>query len=333
MAEENIPWMIQGGKHSAASGRRVLFKATGGAEGVAAIGDLRVRQAGVANGTVIVGPGGATMVNRYPNVVGESYDGQNLTDTTVAVAANGTGATRYDLVVARIDDWNMPGGQAVPATLPTDTVKAFKIAIVSGVSAATKTAKERNLGYPAIALARIAIPAATSAVTQAMITDLREKVNPRRQRSLLTRALVAGNTDVLDTTSAAGESWPNALWVTECPDWATRVRVVARLDGVRFPASSNAYGTVWAKIGYGDAAVVNTQSVRFDAAGANNITRQSLGCADDIAIPAGLRGKSLQCGIWAQVDVGVPAGGRPSIDGGSAIVLDLEFLEAPAEDA
>lgn len=333
MAVENIPWMIQGGKHSAASGRRVLSKATGGAEGVSSIGALRVRQAAVANGTVIVGPGGATMVNRYPNMVDEAYDGQNLSDTVVNIAANGTGATRYDLVIARIDDWNMPGGQATPGVLPTDTVPAFKLAVISGVAASVKTAKELNLAYPAIALARIALPAATSAVTQAMIFDLREKVNPRRQRALLTRALLPGDTDVLDTTTAAGESWPNALWTTECPDWATRARVVARWDGVRFPAASNAFGMVWAKIGYGDAALVNTQQVRYDAAGNANVTRQSLGCADDVAIPAGLRGKSLQVGLWAFVDATIGAGYRPSIDGGSSIVLDIEFLEAPAEDA
>jgi hypothetical protein len=332
MTVENIPWMIEGGLHSAASGRRVLYKATGGAEGVAGIGDLRVHQAAIANGTVLVEPGGAVMVSRYPNVKGQSYDGQVTAQHVVNVAANGGGSTRYDLVIARIDDWNYAGQQAKPAVLPTDTVPAFKLTTIQGVPSTTKTAKERNLGYPAIALARIAMPAGTSAVTDAMITPLREVAVPRRQRALLTRALTTGSTDVLTAKTAAGESWPNELWMQEIPEWASRARIVANWGGVRFPANSNAFGNVWVTLGWNDPAVVSTQTVRYDAPAVGNVTRQSLSAADDIAIPAGLRGKAVYMGVWGNVDPSQATAG-PSLDGGSSVVLDIEFLEAPAEDA
>jgi hypothetical protein len=330
MTVENIPWMIQGGLHSAASGRRVLYKATGGAEGVAGIGDLRVRQAAVANGTVLVDPGGAVMVSRYPGIKGESYDGQVTETHAVNVAANGGGSTRYDLVIARIDDWNFAGQQAKPAALPTDTVPAFKLTTIQGVSAATKTAKERNLGYPAIALARIAIPAGTAAITNAMITPLREVAVPRRQRALLTRALVTGDTDQLLVTAAGGEAWPDDLWTVEVPGWASRARIVGTMAQVRVPAG-NANGDVWVKIGFGDPADLDTQAVRWDT-GLTNVTRQTWVVADDLAIPAGLREKSIAVGIWGKVGGGT-APECPSLDGASAIVLDIEFLEAPAEDA
>ena len=95
MAVENIPWTIQGGKHSAGAARRVLFHATGGAEGVSSIGDMRVLQQTVAAGSVRVTPGSCVMVNRYPGALNESYDGRNASDTTVTIAANGSGSTRY----------------------------------------------------------------------------------------------------------------------------------------------------------------------------------------------------------------------------------------------
>jgi hypothetical protein len=332
MAVENIPWMIEGGIHTAASGRRVLNKATGGAEGVAAIGDLRVRQAAIANGTVIVAPGGATMVSRYPGVKGESYDGQNNSDTVVAVPANGGGSTRYDMVIARIDDWNMPGGQTKPQALPTSTVPVFKLQVVTGVSSTAKKAKDLNLNYPAIALARLAVPAGTAAITQAMIFDLREVAVPRRQRALLTRQLTAGDTANLTVVGGAGQQWPLNSFVTEVPEWATRARVVADWRMVRVPAG-NAFGRIWFRLGVGDPAVVTSQQGFYDSANATNTSRINYGVADDLAVPAGLRGKSITCAMFGFREDSGGAGAAPRMDAFSSIVLDIEWLEAPAEDA
>jgi hypothetical protein len=328
MAVENIPWMIQGGKHSAASGRRVLFHATGGAEGISSIGDLRVQQQAVATGSVKVGVGSCVMVNRYPGAVNESYDGKNASETTVTIAANGSGSTRYDLVIARIDDWNVAGQQATPGTLPTDTVAAFKLTVISGVSASVKTAKQLNLNYPAIALARIALPAATSAVTQAMITDLREKAVPRRQRHLQTFSVTAGTTDSLDVN---GEYFPNTQFTVEVPEWATHARVTATWYGVRFPSGTTRYGTVHLRIGAGRADVINTQSTGFDPAVTTaNTSRNTLGLADVRSIPATMRGQSITVAPIGTMSGG--AGGFIAMDGLSSIVVDIEWLEAPTED-
>lgn len=328
MTVENIPWMIQGGLHSAASGRRVLNKATGGAEGVAGIGDLRVHQAAVANGTVLIEPGGATMVSRYPGVKGQSYDGQVTATEVLAIAPNGGGSTRYDLVIARIDDWNYAGQQAVPASLPTDTVPAFKITKIQGVASTVKTAKELNLGYPAIALARIAIPAATGAITDAMITPLREVAVPRRLRNIRTVAVTGGTTDDLDVS---GEYWPNAIAGTiEIPEWATRARIVAQWFGIVAFTGSTRYGSLWVRLAAGTPSVIDSQSTGYDLNGVANSSRNTYGAADDIAIPAAIRGTTVN--IAAVGSIGGGAGAYLRADGLSSVVLDVEFLEAPAED-
>lgn len=331
MAVENIPWVIKGGKHSEFAARRVLFHATGGAEGVSSIGDMRVLQQSVAAGSVKVTPGSCVMVNRYPGALNESYDGRNASDTTVTIAANGSGSTRYDLVIARVDDWNYAGQQATPGTLPTDTVPAFKLAVIQGVASTTKKASQLNLGYPAIALARIAIPAATSAITQAMITDLREKAVPQRRRVLNTRALVIGEADSLDATGVAGEQWPNvAGWTVEVPEWATRVRMVASWNGVKEAAGSSRYGVVWIKMGNGTATPFQSQMTGWDNSGATQILRRDFGLSDDVAIPAVHRGTSITFLMMGRSVAG--SGTFLLADEYTSVVLDLEFLEAPTED-
>jgi hypothetical protein len=328
MAVENIPWTIQGGKHSAASARRVLFHSTGGAEGIASLGDMRVLQQTVATGSVKVTPGSCVMLNRYPGAINEAYDGRVISDTTVAIATNGSGATRYDLVIARIDDWNVAGQQATPGVLPTDSVAAFKLAVITGVSSTTKTTKQLGLTYPAIALARIAIPAATSSITQAMITDLREKAVPRRLRRTYTRSLNGADTDTL---SGINEVWPDvASFNTEVPDWATQANMTISWFGVKVPASSTRVGTLQGRIGAGTASPQDTQTTWFVAGSPATDARHSFGVADDLVIPASLRGTTVLVQAIGSISSG--AGNYLVADNGTSVVIDIEWLEAPSED-
>lgn len=333
MPVENIPWAIEGGKHTAGAARRVLHKGTGGAEGVAGFADLRVRQAAVANGTVIVSAGGAVMVSRYAGVRGESYDGENLSDTVLNVTANGSGALRYDLVIARIDDWNFPGQQAKPASLPTDTVPAFKLAVITGVSAATRTAKELNLGYPAIALARIALPAATSAVTQAMILDLRKKVNPLRERFLGLKSIPNGSTSVLDKTQAQGdEIFPvEGSWTVDVPEWATRLKLKLDFNALVAPPGGGAAGYLWARIGAGRSDAFITETTQYDTTTSTSYFRFSTAVVAELAVPKAMRGQTISIQSWGRY-VNGDAGKYISADWASNVSLDVEWVEAPTED-
>jgi hypothetical protein len=331
MAEENIPWMIKGGKHSEGSGRRVLFHATGGEEGISSIGDLRVLQQAVATGSVKVSVGSCVMVNRYPGARSESYDGNNPSETTVPIAANASGATRYDMVIARIDDWNYAGQQATPDPLPTDAVKAFKLTVVTGVSASAKTARELNLNYPAIALARIAIPAATSAITQAMITDLREQCQPRRKRDFRVVNQKPGRDNSLTVTATAGEQFPNdGAFTVEVPVWATQVSVLHTLGSVFAPAGT-VYGLIWFRFGHGRGDVIVSESSLIDLSslvrGDHSRVHAINGAV--IAIPAAMRGQSVTVLL-----MGRKMGGTQNLkaDYATSMSLDMEFLEAPTED-
>lgn len=325
MAMENIPWAVLGGITSASIGRMLAYQATGGAEGVAGVSDFLVQQMAVASGSVRIASGGGVMVNRYAGVKNESYFVRAGSETTISVAANGGGSTRYDLVVARIDDWNFPGGQATPGTLPTDSVAAAKFAIVSGVASSVKTAKELNLGYPAIALARLAIPAGTSAITTAMITDLRKVAVPRRERMTRqgnsTGTPSAGAVNALTNSAyAAGDAWPDAAsWAIEIPDWASKAIVRADVVAAILKAG-NASGQFIMTMNDANASDYSS----YDENYTGSPHRLNLITAGQIDIPSNLRGTTVTFRLKGRRTSGT---GYLDADSFTATILDIEFLE------
>lgn len=331
MTIENIPWAVSGGKHSASVARMVAYAATGGAEGISGLGDLLVRQTTVASGNVRIGSGGAVLINRYPGVKNESYILRAGDETQVAVPANASGTTRYDLVVARVDDWNFPGAQAAPSSLPTDTVPVSKFQVITGVASSTTKATDLGLNYPAVALARIAIPGGTSSVTQAMITDLREMAQPRRKRDLRAKGIVAGRDDTLDATAGTGELWPNdGAWTVEVPEWATKVVILGTWGSILAPGGQ-AFAKNWLSFGYGRADVQNTQAsnIDFTSFSTADPSRITATVADTLTIPKSMRGQSVSVYMMGQ-KINGPA--LFKADASTSVSVDMEFLEAPTED-
>lgn len=330
MTMENIPWGVNGGIVSASLARMLAYQATGSEEGVAGLGDFLVTQTTVASGTVNVANGGGIMLNRYPGAKNESYMCRAGDSTPVAVPPNATGSPRTDMLVAYIDDWNFAGQQATPATLPTNSVPAAKFKVITNVPASAKKFSDlAGANYPGLALARITVPANTSAITKAMIYDLREKAVPRRKRDLRAVGQLAGRDNTLAVTTAAGEQFPNdGVFTVEIPYWASRVRVKHDLAGILSPAGSSA-GVIWVRIGHGRADAINTQASAVDTPNHADPMRVTGMSADDVAIPAAMRGQSVTVLL-----MGKKTGGTVGLkaDFATAMTLDLEFVEAATED-
>lgn len=327
MALENIPWAVLGGRHSASVARMLAFNATAGAEGVSGISDLRVTQQTVATGTVKVAAGGATIINRYPGVMNESYVARAGSSTTVAVAANSSGATRYDLLVLRIDDWNFPGAQATPGTLPTDTVPVAKFQVISNVAASVVSAAQLGLNYPALALARIAIPNGVSAITDAMITDLRKKTVPQADRLLLAKGTAASRSWFLDVTTDAGKVFPDdALWTNILvPTWATKANIVGTWGSLVF-AEGGSNGYLWVVVGEGRGDAVPTQRTGFDSAAGANKYRATFTTSDQIVIPPAMRGQNVTIALRGRSVTGLTSNWAEA-DAFSSISVDIQWLE------
>ena len=324
MAMERVPYLVGGGfEHSAEIMRVMLAASTSDAEGIMTAGDFKIAPTPVPGPTVVAAPGNALIRNSYAGGRGQTYACRAAEQTEIPIVATGSSGSRTDLIVARIDDPTYQGGPFDPLTF-----EAAKFEVISGVSSKQSGVANLNLGYPAIPLARINIPASTGTITAAMITDLRSVALPRTQRHLFTYALKTGESDRLlgPVGDVEGEAWPNHYWYFNIPSWAQRVRVRAILGGVRVEEKApNNYGQFYVRFGTIPNGF-NTQTTRWDISTANGgVARQTFMCADDRSVPSAWRGVDTRAYIrGSRVNNNA---NTPELDAFSSISLDLEFYE------
>lgn len=284
MAFEPHPWFIglEGVEHSAEVARMLAWSATNGASGIITPKDLRVVAQSVPSDSVVIRPGGFVVESKFSGASQQSYVERAPTSTTLEVPATGSsgGATRY--VVARITDPDYPGGGTVP-TVPNDGVYSAPYLVSSLSGSRTE-----------IPLAKIVQPANTAAITNAMITDLREVANPRTLDVWRPRALVVADTETITSTSEVGEYFPNngGPQTLSIPSWATRAQIEVEWIQVR-QGAGNAWGQVWVEYGPYSAPSErerSTQRFQWDTPAANNVSRGIFKVADDVYIPAAYRG-------------------------------------------
>ena len=323
MAMERVPYLVGGGfEHSAEVMRAMLAASTSGAEGIVNAGDFKVQPLSVPGTSVRVAPGNALIRNSYGGGGAQTYACRAGSETEVPIEATGSAGSRTDLIVARIDDPTYQGGAFDPLTF-----EAARFEVIQGVPASTKTVAGLGLSYPAIALARVKLPASTGTVTAAMITDLRSVALPRIQRHLFTHNLSNEETDSINPPvgDEMGEAWPNVFWEFSIPTWATRVRVRALLGGVRVEEKSpNNYGNLFVRFGTVPTGF-STQYGRWDNSMAGGITRQTFMVADDRTVPSSFRGIDTRAYIRATRKNN--NSNVPLLDTFSSISLDLEFYE------
>lgn len=323
MAWESTPWFIGGGADHAPEVARLLAHAsTGGAEGIVTPGDLKVRPLDVPGTKVRVAPGACLIANRYPGGARQTYAGLNPAQHEVAVAATGSSAGRTDLVVARVLD---PQYEGDPPADP-NAFDYIRTEIIEGVPANTQTARELNLGYPAIELARIALPASTGTVTAAMITDLRRLANPRSLRRLYT-IYGTGNRNVSGhgIPTSGYSSWPirpdqrPTVWV---PEWATHLNIVGHYSGVYFHRGADQEDTIAGiRTGFGSGTGENgilVEGIEEEAG------RKHYVVVGDHEVSPDRRGSLQLVNVQA-----VRSSGRGSwwADYQTSIALDIEFTE------
>ena len=170
------PWFVGGGAvHDAITARLLANAATGDSQGVVASGHYQVLPLSVPGPQIRILPGaGVLRAAPYTGGSFQSYMTRRAVETVLGITATGSAAGRSDLVIQRIDDPQF-GGTLSP-TSPTAIFDPF--VIIPGVPAGTTQASELGLPYPAIALARIDLPASTGTVLASHIRDLRRLAHP-----------------------------------------------------------------------------------------------------------------------------------------------------------
>ncbi len=323
MAFEPHPWFIglEGVEHSAEVARMLAWSATNGASGIITPKDLRVVAQSVPSDSVVIRPGGFVVESKFSGASQQSYVERAPTSTTLEVPATGSsgGATRY--VVARITDPDYPGGGTIPP-VPNDGAYSAPYLVSSLSSSRTE-----------IPLARIDQPANTSAITNAMITDMREMANPRVKIVNRARPSVTSDTGMA-LNSTTGEYFPGdgdatgARQMIDVPKWATRMVIDASWLSVRYAANSNCYGKFW--IGYGGTPnQYKTQDFYFNSPGRSvDGVRANWLLSDYRYVPSEVRGSNCYFSFMAMREPASPSG-KTSMDAVSGLSLKVTFLEEP----
>lgn len=178
--DDGVPWAIGGGsKLQAEMLRLVAWMNLGGNEGVFSSTDLEVKPLSVPGTGIRVMPGACGILNRALNASKEAYLARLFAQDLVDINPTGAGVGRSDLIIARIENpyisgepWNLPEPE------DRDDGPYVFTRVIEGVPSNTKTVAELGLGYSAIPLARVDIPASTGTIIPAYLTDLRTVVNP-----------------------------------------------------------------------------------------------------------------------------------------------------------
>lgn len=336
---DGVPWWTGGAaEHSDETARLLAYVASQGAEGIVGINDLQVKAQATPNGTIRVLPGACIIRNRAPGATYQSYAARlPSTDSPITVPPTTSAGGRTDLVIARVENPNVAGEPWQDPTNAADGPYIFT-RVITGVPASTTDVHQvsSRAGDSAITLALITQPPSNSVITQSMITSLRDMANPRARHRTLAHSLAAAEREILQTTDAAGEVWPNytaQTWRVDVPDWAARVQVRGEWSQVKIPPG-NVTGSLWVQFGSDPTADhFTSQTVAYDTPNSTNTQRATFSVADDLAVPVSMRGTNQAVFLRGKLATMSSTAARMEVDGASSVSLTLDFVEAPAEDA
>lgn len=219
MPVESLPWSIQGQSHPATVARNaqaamlgapaaavspaVQILTAGGSHGVVSAGDLAVTQNGTPNMSVNVAAGRAFIRGTETASLNQGvYSFFNDGVVNLSIGAADPTNPRRDLIIAQVRDANYSGA-----------ANDARLAVVAGTPAASPA--DPTPPANALVLARVAVAAGATSITNANITDLR------------TRAASLGGTQVCtSSTRPSGASVYSGLEI-----WETDTLRLLRHDG------------------------------------------------------------------------------------------------------
>lgn len=306
------PLLTNGATHSAQQFRMLVRDLSNGAEGITQGDDLKVAQRSTPGAGVTVGDGSGVIRGRANTFQG-SYSVCNIGSVSVDIAATGSGAGRSDMVIVRVEDPEYEG------SLDPEVDQIAYFQVISNVSSSATAIPDGRTGIP---LARIDIPASTSTITTAMITDLRKVANPRKSRTLVTQSPASISTGIGSSTTPSYFSTA-AGWNIAIPDWATKAIVKIDVSPIRYNLG-NFFGYLSATWG----SSLTLQATTLDDNQGTGVRRIGSVIADTLTIPSAYRGTTQLLRVRAAAaDTGQAA--RIYVDSGTTLVADVQFEEAP----
>ncbi|MGW0948436.1 hypothetical protein ACWD4O_38595 [Streptomyces sp. NPDC002623] len=306
-----VPILTNGATHSAEQFRAMVQDLARGSEGITAGTDLKVTQLGTPGGGVQIAEGSAVVRGRVSAFQG-TYSARNQGSATVSIAPQGAGSGRSDMVILRVEDPEYEG------TLDPETDQINYFEVLSNVSSSATTIPGGLTGIP---LARIDIPASTSTITNAMIVDLRQIANPRRERTQFIHSPTGSSTAISNTNGSFSYFSTEAGWNVAVPAWASKAIISIDIAQLRY--SSNAF-TGYLRANFG--ASLSLQQVILDD-NQTGVRRAAMFVSDTLTLPDAYRGTSQL--LRAQATGTSGNVGTVTVDVSTTFRYDVEFQEAP----
>lgn len=204
MTVQNPPLYLQAGTHPAEDFRHLISQAFGSREGVIGSGLAVTEKSGTPDMSVDVAEGSCLVAGTEGTYQG-LYLCHNRGNTNLAIsAADGTNS-RYDLVVAQVEDSDYSGA--------TD---AWKLAIVTGTPAATPLFP--TVPDNALVIATVLVGNGVSSIVDADITDIRSASDSDGTTTLVNYGRAASLGGVVSCTSTTRPQSPSAgdtIWETD----------------------------------------------------------------------------------------------------------------------
>lgn len=311
MALFQAPILTNGASHSAQQFRMLVRDLARSNEGITEGDDLKVSALATPGAQVQISDGSGIVKGRA-NAFQGSYAVCNVGTATVDIAPTG-GSARSDMIVLRVEDPEYEGSLN-PAT---GQIEYFQV--ISNVSSSATTIPDARTAIP---LARIDIPASTSIITSAMITDLRFIANARRDRQLLLQSPTVLSTEISGSSGTYSYFDSAGGWNIAIPVWAARVKIKIDVGQIRY-STGVIFGNLRAAFG----ASLTVQQVILDDNQGTGVRRATVVLGDNLLIPSAYRGTTQL--LRLQVAGISGNAGKFSVDASTTIIADVEFFEAP----
>ncbi|PRX91992.1 hypothetical protein [Allonocardiopsis opalescens] len=328
-------WAVDGSTIAGPLMRLMHGSATRSGEGVVDIGDLAVRELAVPGTSVRVGSGATTVLGREIQWQG-SYYSYNTGDIEVPITPTGSGSGRSDLIIARVEDPTFAGS---PWTHNASDTLVYARVIEDVDPGETGIPAGETIS--AIPLARLDIPASTGTITQDMIVDLRQMMDPRSTQVVrIQRGM--DPIDYAGDVTDAYENWPNNPWNlagarVPIPAWATQAQIRATWAQTLLEATggtggnNDARGQVRIRFYNGSDELVTTPTAyNVNQTSPTNGYRTTISWADTVSIPSYLRG--VDAALAMQVRGTSGFNGRLAFDQYAVGSVEITFNEVPVLD-
>lgn len=329
MTFDNAAWAIDGAQMNSRLARRALYASGSRQAGTVLKNDLKVTALAAPGSGVRISSGVGMVLNDYQTTPNELYVVSNDASVNVTPGPASNPAAKSYIVAIVVGDpdfsqtghpWMLASDPPNGQELTFDYVRPTFIMVNAG-------ATTLDVNYPALPLARVDIPANTTTITDAMITDLRTLTAPRQNQF----AFVSGDTTWDATTAyipagAAFANWGSGQYAptVDVPSWAKRAIVLGHINGVRIgDMIDNIKGKVRVKLN-----TVTSPETRFDFPAGGGSTRTNLMTGGGFNVES-LAGTNATLRIEGfQETPAAPSNPKKlSLTTGSQIVFDVRFFE------